>query len=39
MEVAELATLAEGWAPHRSVAAYLFWAFYGTQRKRKAAPA
>jgi DNA-3-methyladenine glycosylase II len=39
MDPGELAALAEAWSPHRSVAAYLFWAFYGAQRKKKAAPA
>ena len=39
MDPAELAALAEAWSPHRSVAAYLFWGFYGAQRKKKALPA
>lgn len=36
--VDELAVLAERWSPWRSVAATLFWAYYGAQRKRKATP-
>jgi DNA-3-methyladenine glycosylase II len=39
MDVAELAALAEGWAPHRSAAAFLFWAFYGARRARRVVPA
>jgi DNA-3-methyladenine glycosylase II len=39
MDPAELAAIAEAWAPHRSVAAYLFWAFYGARRAKKAVPA
>ena len=39
MDPAELAEIAAGWSPHRSAAAYVFWAFYGAQRKKKALPA
>jgi len=39
MDPADLAALAERWSPHRSVAAYVFWGFYGAQRKKKALPA
>jgi DNA-3-methyladenine glycosylase II len=39
MDPAELAAMAEHWAPHRSVAAYLFWAFYGAKRAKKVVPA
>jgi DNA-3-methyladenine glycosylase II len=39
MDVDELRTLAGRWSPHRSIAAYLFWAFYGAQRTKKAVPA
>lgn len=33
-----VALLAAAWAPHRSVAARLFWAFYATLTRRDAAP-
>ncbi|MEX6505953.1 DNA-3-methyladenine glycosylase [Jiella sp. M17.18] len=33
-----LADLAEAWAPHRSVAARLFWAYYAAVTRRDAAP-
>ena len=36
--VDELAVLAERWSPWRSVAATLFWAYYGAQRKKKVTP-
>jgi DNA-3-methyladenine glycosylase II len=39
MNPAELTAIAEKWSPHRSVAAYLFWAFYGARRARKVVPA
>ncbi len=39
MDVKELTALAEAWSPHRSVAAYLFWAFYGARRAKKVLPA
>jgi DNA-3-methyladenine glycosylase II len=39
MDPAELKAMAERWSPHRSVAAYLFWAFYGARRARKVIPA
>jgi DNA-3-methyladenine glycosylase II len=39
MDQAELTALAERWSPHRSTAAFLFWAFYGAQRARRAVPA
>jgi DNA-3-methyladenine glycosylase II len=39
MDQAELVALAERWSPHRSTAAFLFWAFYGAQRANKALPA
>ena len=35
---AEIAALAERWSPWRSVAATLFWAYYGAQRARKSVP-
>ncbi len=34
----ELAEMAERWSPWRSVAAYLFWAYYGARRAKAAAP-
>jgi DNA-3-methyladenine glycosylase II len=34
----ELATIAEKWSPWRSVAATLFWAWYGARKQRKAVP-
>ena len=38
-DAAAIAELAEGWSPWRSVAAYLFWAYYGAMRRREGAPA
>lgn len=35
----EVARLAHAWAPHRSIAARLFWAFYAAIARRDAAPA
>ncbi|WP_082537337.1 MULTISPECIES: DNA-3-methyladenine glycosylase family protein [unclassified Aureimonas] len=35
----ETMRLAGAWAPHRSIAARLFWAFYATLTRRDAAPA
>jgi DNA-3-methyladenine glycosylase II len=35
----ELAGIAEPWSPWRSVAAHLFWAYYGARRARVVAPA
>ncbi len=35
----ELAAMAEAWSPWRSVAASLFWAYYGAIRARTVAPA
>lgn len=34
----ELAVMAEKWSPWRSVAAYLFWAYYGARRSRAVVP-
>jgi DNA-3-methyladenine glycosylase II len=34
----ELAAIAERWSPWRSVAATLFWAYYGASRQKKAVP-
>jgi DNA-3-methyladenine glycosylase II len=34
----ELTAIAEKWSPWRSVAATLFWAFYGARRQKKAVP-
>jgi DNA-3-methyladenine glycosylase II len=39
VEPAELAAMAEKWSPWRSVAAYVFWAYYGARRARAAVPA
>jgi DNA-3-methyladenine glycosylase II len=39
MDQAELVALAERWSPHRSTAAFLFWAFYGAHRAKKVLPA
>jgi DNA-3-methyladenine glycosylase II len=39
MAVEELTAVAEAWSPHRSVAAYLFWTYYGARRARKVVPA
>ena len=33
-----LAAIAEHWSPHRSVAARLFWSYYGTVTRRDVAP-
>ena len=33
-----LAAMAEGWTPHRAVAARLFWAYYAAITRRDAAP-
>jgi len=35
---AEIAAIAAGWSPWRSVAATLFWAYYGVRKQRKVAP-
>ena len=35
----ELAAIAETWSPWRSVAAFLFWAYYGARRARTGVPA
>jgi DNA-3-methyladenine glycosylase II len=35
---ATIASVAEAWTPWRSVAATLFWAYYGARRKTKALP-
>jgi len=34
----ELAAMAERWSPWRSVAAYLFWGYYGARRAKAAVP-
>jgi DNA-3-methyladenine glycosylase II len=34
----ELAAIAEKWSPWRSVAATLFWAYYGARKQKKAVP-
>jgi DNA-3-methyladenine glycosylase II len=39
MDQAEVVAMAERWSPHRSTAAFLFWAFYGARRARKVQPA
>jgi DNA-3-methyladenine glycosylase II len=39
MAIEALAAIAETWSPHRTVAAYLFWAYYGARRARKVMPA
>lgn len=36
---AAVASIAERWSPHRSVAARLFWSYYGAVTRRDAAPA
>jgi DNA-3-methyladenine glycosylase II len=36
--VADLAAMAEPWSPWRSVAATLFWAYYGARKKQKKLP-
>jgi DNA-3-methyladenine glycosylase II len=35
---AEIAAIAQAWSPWRSVAATLFWAYYGARKQRKVAP-
>jgi DNA-3-methyladenine glycosylase II len=37
-DAAAIAAIAEGWTPWRSVAATLFWAYYGARRARKGLP-
>ena len=39
VQPAALAAIAEGWTPWRTVAAYLFWAYYGVRRAKVAVPA
>ncbi|EAU42438.1 putative dna-3-methyladenine glycosidase ii protein [Fulvimarina pelagi HTCC2506] len=34
----ELSAIAESWAPHRSTAARLFWAYYATRNRRDGTP-
>lgn len=36
---APIADIADAWSPHRTVAAYLFWAYYGATRRREGLPA
>ncbi|MGU3576896.1 DNA-3-methyladenine glycosylase family protein [Brucellaceae bacterium C25G] len=36
--VKELSTIAKDWAPHRGIAARLFWAYYAALRGKEAAP-
>lgn len=37
-ELKALAAMAEGWSPHRSVAARLFWAYYAVAMRRNGLP-
>ncbi len=36
--VAELSRIAQSWAPWRSVAALLFWRYYGALRRKEVLP-
>jgi DNA-3-methyladenine glycosylase II len=39
VDPAELGALAEAWSPWRSVAAFLFWSYYGARRAKVVTPA
>ena len=39
IDPATLSTIAERWTPWRTVAAYLFWAYYGARRTKATVPA